>query len=1478
MRKLYFLLSLLFPIATMMTSSQVQAQTDAEYEAALAAIQDGGKYYITTEYDGYKFYLAADGNLTGWSEEAEITDYQLFTFTKAPGEFKPYGFKVFGTTYFSNPNSSSSLDDTSLHTNGDGREPWEVQIFFLGENGKFAVRATACAATTSTSGWNWCGSSFWTVHDGPSAGYDLNPQYIWQLEVPTQAQETLRVLTGLMDKYGDYVGDDDGFAMNMMEEGGEAEFGQFRDWETYHKFQELMNLIDSYASDKVSAGGCTLDEANAIAAEADSLFDVVLASEQPYVLPNGDGYYRIISPLRYISDASESGYVDKAFIASYLGSSNNMGAYATIQRDHANFLWKLEQHGDSISIENAGMENYISLGCTNRVTLTQDPEDASHVVFDYAGDDYVDADDGNGDTKDLFYIRLASKKSGKRGGSNYIHQLDHNKGNDTGRDMVVSFWVGTYDKGSLDNASDRGTSEWYLEYVEDSEAEEIIANFATLREHDLLVEKNNLLRAQVAQVLETAKELRMITSASQMTSPFSCDNFGYTDGQTLASGALIDGNKETFWHSDYKGNTPEGVKHYIQLSNMKDMVGNCIFYICDRNTTSGNWPSEIALYGSDDPDGDTETWNEIVVFSDLATGALVENTIPFFVETPYRFIRIVCTSNNFWHAAEIQITLTEPRASSQYVMLGEVATNLDDLYNENVDTDNANITEEMYQALLAAYEAFMNEMVDPVELRSAVDAYANLTTSVVEGTNPGEYADTQMAEDYDALLAEVEAYDKGGRYSNAQNHKYAVMLKAMAKSVLGGANTIQTDKWYRITAPTEEMYDAFGFSKEGVDKANDLIEDQWNVYGTIVAPATLLTDSVYQQTEEGEDVLVAQKHLEGVVKDDVREDTRVYFLAEDEIEDEDVSLFRFVEKEGQDADYAALLKDTKENMEMAIDMNTIFVRGDKLITDGSQFSSNASCLNNDGSALTSNCLLDGNTSTYWHTDYQQKILEIPYLQVALNEPISGLVQVEIGRRSGASNGHVVRMYAQGSTDAQNWTNIGYVETPYSGNTSEIVSSQPIDLGGTYSHLRFILTYRYGTDGGGNTEFDPFAEVNGAADWNKKWSYFHCSEFQIYPLTPKTPMSDDVLAVQQALVAANKIVFNDVTAEDVAAAGQVYNAYKDAFNAEAGMTVLPASKEEADPVYAIQNKATGLFIYAYGGKTNDVFMWTIPTLFSWSAPGYRRSMLLGKNFNGDNCTYLHVGESNRRLCTWDSSEARSNSGLYIAEADVEYEAPESFTFYRDAVLGRIHGKTNAVTVSYEAKDDAEAYTCLGRYYDIEGTSFLALKAYEGTIPAGQPSLYIYGDTAMYDSSNDPEPVLYTMPGTPDFVTEETTVNGLISCVKNHTLLPREIYFSGNKPVCVGTTGYFLRAGGVVVDLDNTPRIEDDSEADYLLALGEAGDKADGIENIPATLEKVSQPGNVYSMDGKLLMTGATLNNLKALGRGMYILNGVKVVVK
>ena len=129
-----------------------------------------------------------------------------------------------------------------------------------------------------------------------------------------------------------------------------------------------------------------------------------------------------------------------------------------------------------------------------------------------------------------------------------------------------------------------------------------------------------------------------------------------------------------------------------------------------------------------------------------------------------------------------------------------------------------------------------------------------------------------------------------------------------------------------------------------------------------------------------------------------------------------------------------------------------------------------------------------------------------------------------------------------------------------------------------------------------------------------------------------------------------------------------------------------------------------------------------------------------------------------------------------------------------------------------------------------------------------------------------------------VVEPDTVGGLVGNLVARTLKKGEIEFSGNRAVCVETEkGTTLNSA--VLDLTLCPPIDpDEIEFDFSILLGAEADKADGVKNISTALEKISQPGNVYSMDGKLLRSGATLNSLKSLGRGMYILNGVKVVVK
>jgi len=570
-------------------------------------------------------------------------------------------------------------------------------------------------------------------------------------------------------------------------------------------------------------------------------------------------------------------------------------------------------------------------------------------------------------------------------------------------------------------------------------------------------------------------------------------------------------------------------------------------------------------------------------------------------------------------------------------------------------------------------------------------------------------------------------------------------------------------------------------------------------------------------------------------------------------------------------------------MGMALDMSVTYTQGEPLITKASQFSSNASYPGNDGQKLESGCLIDGDFSTYWHSDYGRTFCCVPYLQVALNEPVSGLIQVYVGRRN-TSNGHVVRMYVQGSNDAENWTNIGYIETPYT-NATTPTTSQPLDLGGTFSHLRFSMTQRYGTDGGSNIEFDPFAEGITADDYNVKYTYFHASEFQIYPVTADNALTPTGKALEQAYVAANKIVLKDATAEDLAAAAEGYKAFQSEFNAREGKTVLPNGLDKAPATYVLQNKATGLFVMVDGtGNQNNIYLKTIPTLVGYKAMGYQRSLLSARTLNGVSCNNLHAGESNRRFCTWGSTEPTSNSGLVICEADEEYAAPEEFTFVKDVKPGRIADWCHSVTLTpVDAPEDAVAYAAVGQYTvgeDEDAETFLALKAVE-TIPAGDPALFIYGDTLDYDAEDDTvEPVKFKISGNEKIAVEGNTVNGLIGTLVSYTVDACQIYFNANYVASPeeGST-QAVTPCSAVLDLDKCPKVDPDGDYDFSIFLGQAAsDVATGVKNVSTAIENISKPGNVYSMDGKLLLTGATLNSLKSLGKGMYILNGVKVAVK
>ena len=153
---------------------------DSEYEHALAAIRDGASYNITTKVGEDTYYLTADGKLTADADAAGI-----FGFKKVAGAQYDFGFLLTSQndTRFSNPANTeeAALTNGALNTSTNNRSDWEAQVFFLNEEGKFAVRAANAGYNGETSGWAWIGNTYWAVHEGPLAEYGWEKSYDWEL-------------------------------------------------------------------------------------------------------------------------------------------------------------------------------------------------------------------------------------------------------------------------------------------------------------------------------------------------------------------------------------------------------------------------------------------------------------------------------------------------------------------------------------------------------------------------------------------------------------------------------------------------------------------------------------------------------------------------------------------------------------------------------------------------------------------------------------------------------------------------------------------------------------------------------------------------------------------------------------------------------------------------------------------------------------------------------------------------------------------------------------------------------------------------------------------------------------------------------------------------------------------------------------------------------------------------------------------------
>ena len=174
-------------VLSMMTWTGVMAQntSDADYQAALAAITDGGTYRIKTTVSGTDYYVTTGGGLTNVKNNAGY-----FTITKTDGGYFGKGFRIDSGKRFTNPNlvnSVANLKPGSFATTTGDREDWERQILYLNSEGKYAVRSCNCQDATSS--WGDAARTHWTYYINnevvtPCYTYNKDEAYQWDFEGP----------------------------------------------------------------------------------------------------------------------------------------------------------------------------------------------------------------------------------------------------------------------------------------------------------------------------------------------------------------------------------------------------------------------------------------------------------------------------------------------------------------------------------------------------------------------------------------------------------------------------------------------------------------------------------------------------------------------------------------------------------------------------------------------------------------------------------------------------------------------------------------------------------------------------------------------------------------------------------------------------------------------------------------------------------------------------------------------------------------------------------------------------------------------------------------------------------------------------------------------------------------------------------------------------------------------------------------------
>lgn len=589
------------------------------------------------------------------------------------------------------------------------------------------------------------------------------------------------------------------------------------------------------------------------------------------------------------------------------------------QQPKAEFLWKVETvEGKPTEYRMINMANgktHISIGQSNNSQLQLN--DTATVCFDWRNNEeqvvFANAE-GDQDTATVVSFNIRSSQQAE-GGYNYLHCGGHSGGAGTGA------WIVGW--------SDGGATRWYMTPIDEATANDwMFGPEAQLRKK---IEKGDSIVAVSPSQIEIAKDIEttiyetdsVVVTADQFYSQYTTEDAQtIPDGQTVYD-FMLDGKQSTYWHSKWENGAVNAKVHYLQIHATETMDGLYAVKL-QRRPVSGDHITELIAVGFEEEPTDETVFADGKELGTLKlpltsnSETVVTNT---FDATGMNYVRFYSNSTaaaasgggagrGYWHASAFNVfkasaapryetTQYDVRKAEADALAAAVA-----VWNEKgFAADSLELIEDptfaaAYDALVAAYEAWNKVYVDPTELRNVI-ASAPDKNLFVYGKNPGQWPETRSAsntpEEYLAVLAEANAYNAAGAYTPAESEAKVNALQGAIDGVFASANKVETGKWYRFSFPTEEMFDNYGWNKDGIKAAVNAheIETAPALFGkTIAVGKGLTTYATYDNAETGNVDTVAVRSVEAT-EEWFEGDNLCFFEDADFSEGED--LFQFIQ-------------------------------------------------------------------------------------------------------------------------------------------------------------------------------------------------------------------------------------------------------------------------------------------------------------------------------------------------------------------------------------------------------------------------------------------------------------------------------------------------------------------------------------------------------------------------------------------------------